>query len=419
MEAACASTSAAVEASRLRHKRKGIPRRSPCRRDMVEAPGVVFRFPDKISPGLAILPSAAGLPSGLSSKSAAAVIAAAAAVSATGEAVPTAPTPPPVAAAAAATPASTAVAHLSATLPTAPATSDSPAPTAAAAAVVIGANTPAASAPAPAPPAADLPPISSASSTPLLRPLQHGLPIHRSASNVLHYPELLSDLRDRLIQVHQAGGPAGVSSGVESDSSHALPHPVVRRAKPKRTAKTAESFDAGTAARRVRVLRRGESAHPEPFHRRHSIGALQQQPATDDEDEDETIDVDDTASAASASPPLAVDGHPRKAPKRRRDGEADACTGSPPVKRLSPAVGGGSRRCCASCGASSTPCWRPGLIDSKTLCNLCGLRYKKGKVYCVACSYVPTKTEIATGGASICKRCTLPIHRPVPFAVNY
>ncbi|KAJ2769569.1 hypothetical protein IWQ56_002500, partial [Coemansia nantahalensis] len=184
MEAACAP--AAAEAMRQRHKRKGIPRRSPCRRDMVEAPGVVFRFPDKISPGLAILPSAAGLPSGLGSKSAAAVIIAAAA---------------------------------------------------------------AVSAPA------------------------HGLAIHRSASNVLHYPELLSDLRDRLIQVHQAGGgAAGTSSGVESDSSHALQHAAVRRVKPKRPAKTTESFDAGASSRRVRVVRRGESAHPEPFHRRHSIG---------------------------------------------------------------------------------------------------------------------------------------------------
>ncbi|KAJ2787889.1 hypothetical protein H4R21_007070, partial [Coemansia helicoidea] len=293
MEAACAP--AAAEAMRQRHKRKGIPRRSPCRRDMVEAPGVVFRFPDKISPGLAILPSAAGLPSGLGSKSAAAVIiAAAAAVSAPAVSeVPAAPTP--LAAVAAATPASTADAHLSATLPTASATSDSPASTAAsaapAAAVVLVADTPAPS--APAPPAADLPPISSASSTPLLRPLQHGLAIHRSASNVLHYPELLSDLRDRLIQVHQAGGgAAGTSSGVESDSSHALQHAAVRRVKPKRPAKTTESFDAGASSRRVRVVRRGESAHPEPFHRRHSIGALQQ-PASDDED-DEAIDVDDS-----------------------------------------------------------------------------------------------------------------------------
>ncbi|KAJ1811048.1 DNA-binding transcription repressor, partial [Coemansia sp. RSA 2599] len=85
----------------------------------------------------------------------------------------------------------------------------------------------------------------------------------------------------------------------------------------------------------------------------------------------------------------------------------------------SPFVSAGQgRRCCASCGASSTPCWRPGLIDSMTLCNQCGLRYKKGKVYCAKCSYVPTKTEIATGGANICKRCTTPIRaHPSPAGI--
>ncbi|KAJ1729451.1 hypothetical protein LPJ61_003512, partial [Coemansia biformis] len=290
MEAACHQ--AAVDAGRHKHKRKGIPQRSPCRRDMVEAPGVVFRFPDKINAGLAILPSAAGLPSGLGTKSAAAVIAAAAAAVA-------------AATTAAAAAASTAPTHLSATLPTVAAASDSPASTAATAAAAAAATAP--SAPF-APPAADLPPISSSNSTPILRPLQHGLPIHRSASNVLHYPELLSDLRDRLIQVHQSGAAASVSSGVESDSSHHHHHhQAVRRARPKRTAKTAESFDSAAIVRRARVARRGESELPEPFHRRHSIGTIRQPGSTDeagnnnnedDDDDDETVDVDDSTSTA-------------------------------------------------------------------------------------------------------------------------
>ncbi|KAJ1722167.1 DNA-binding transcription repressor, partial [Coemansia biformis] len=138
----------------------------------------------------------------------------------------------------------------------------------------------------------------------------------------------------------------------------------------------------------------------------------------DDDDDDETVDVDDSTSTASASH-LHTDDQQRKTPKRKRD--ADGHRGSPPAKRMSPQAGSGcgGRRSCASCGASSTPCWRPGLIDSKTLCNLCGLRYKKGKVYCAGCSYVPTKTEIATGGASVCKRCTLPIAKPTSFAAGY
>ncbi|KAJ2329515.1 DNA-binding transcription repressor, partial [Coemansia sp. RSA 2681] len=145
---------------------------------------------------------------------------------------------------------------------------------------------------------------------------------------------------------------------------------------------------------------------------------------------------------AAAVPRL---GPPAAGPKRKRDKEpamGDRRSGSPlahpyhayhhhqpraadsaaaqqqqPMSPMGPSFGGGSKRCCASCGASSTPCWRPGLIDSMTLCNLCGLRYKKGKVYCASCSYVPTKTEIATGGASICRRCSSSIHMPSVPAV--
>ncbi|KAJ2387303.1 DNA-binding transcription repressor [Coemansia sp. RSA 2611] len=387
-------------AGRHRNKRKGIPRRSPCRRDMVESPGVVFRFPDKIShvPGLSILPSAAGLPSGLGAKSAAAVIAAAAAVSASATseaaALPTAPAP------------TTTAATAPASMPAAPAASDSPAPTATKA--------------APQPAAADLPLIDSARSTPILRPVPAGVAIHRSASNVLHYPELLSDLRDKLIQIHQSGVHVNASSGVDSDSSHPPQH-TIRRAKPRRSAKTAE-IDDGAAARRPGL--RGVSGSPastsspnpnglrarhddaeaaRPFHRRHSIGTIQQA------EEDEDVDIDDSASSSS---------RPAKPIKRKRDKDGEARSQSP-SKRPAPQPAAGGRRCCASCGASSTPCWRPGLIDRMTLCNLCGLRYKKGKVYCAGCSYVPTKTEIATGGASVCKRCTSPIHKqPVSFGLD-
>ncbi|KAJ2449709.1 DNA-binding transcription repressor [Coemansia sp. RSA 2336] len=357
-------------AGRFRHKRKGIPRRSPCRRDMVEAPGVVFRFPDKISPGgrdmpgLAILPSAAGLPSGMGAKSAASVIAAAAAVSSGSTLLPTAaPT---------------------ATAPTVPS----------AAAALPAATAPSTAGHAAAPCGADQPTIASTTSTPILRPA--AVAIHRSASNVLHYPELLSDLRDRLIQAHQA---ASVSSGAESDSS---------RAKPRRAAKTAEAEDSPSRRSGLRGLSGSPESHSsvglrarsdaKQFHRRHSIGTIQQP----DDDDDEIVDIDDSSSSAAR----ASEGRQNR-PKRKR--EREPRRSQSPAKRPAPQPSG--RRCCASCGASSTPCWRPGLIDRMTLCNLCGLRYKKGKVYCTSCSYVPTKTEIATGGASVCKRCSSPIHK--------
>ncbi|KAJ2340867.1 DNA-binding transcription repressor, partial [Coemansia sp. RSA 2618] len=389
---------------------------------MVESPGVVFRFPDKISPGarevpgLSILPSAAGLPSALGAKSAAAVIAAAAAVSAAASG----------ARALSAEPAPTTAAATAQT--SIPAVSDLPALTAA------GAE------PCPAALAgADLPMIDSARSTPILRPAPAGVSIHRSASNVLHYPELLSDLRDKLIQVHQSGTHASTSSGVESDSSHPAQHPI-RRAKPRRAAKTAELDDssAGAASRRtglrglagsaastsspnpgsstgLRARHEAETESARTFQRRHSIGTIRQQQQQQQDDEDEIVDIDDNASTSSR---LAADERQAKSAKRKREKDAGRHSQSP-AKRPAPQQSVGGRRCCASCGASSTPCWRPGLIDRMTLCNLCGLRYKKGKVYCAGCSYVPTKTEIATGGASVCKRCTSPIHKqPVSFGLG-
>ncbi|KAJ1896686.1 DNA-binding transcription repressor [Kickxella alabastrina] len=514
----------------VRHKRKGIPMRSPCQRDMVEAPGVVFRFPDKISsspelkpvvPGLNILPFSAGLPSGNGAKSAAAVIAAAAAVSAAGS---------PTLRYHALLPSSTIVA----------ATSNAPATTTITAAT-IGALTTAAAANAAqaahTTATADLlrrgdaeVETSSTFSTPILRPTGSAVPIHRSASNVLHYPELLSDLRDKLMQVHQIShhnststSNNAASSGVESDENHTIKRVGRGKRAGKSTAAAAAPASRGSGSspgpapgsavggRGSSVLRTtlrsrhetgaaaaaaaeaasggapsgsatASSASPASiaFQRRHSIGTIQSQA---DEDEDSEIVVDDDGDAGAAanvvSAPTqhvqhaptqqqqqrsqvgaAAKRHPKeggrassvgnkarrasaeasaetpRVTKRKRDAKEDTAdhrSRSPAAKRPSlqlPVAEGGSipaaaslaavskpanfnsnpsRRSCASCGSCTTPCWRPGLIDSMTLCNLCGLRFKKGNVYCGSCSYVPTKTEIATGGASACKRCLLPI----------
>ncbi|KAJ1899304.1 DNA-binding transcription repressor [Kickxella alabastrina] len=512
----------------VRHKRKGIPMRSPCQRDMVEAPGVVFRFPDKISsspelkpvvPGLNILPFSAGLPSGNGAKSAAAVIAAAAAVSAAGS-----PTPRYHAL----LPSSTIIA----------ATSNAPATTTITAAT-IGALTTAAAA-ANAVQAAHTTAtaallrrgdteveIGSNFSTPIFKPTGSAIPIHRSASNVLHYPELLSDLRDKLMQVHQIShnnnNNNAASSGVESDENHTIKRVGRGKRASKSTAAAAAPASRGSGSspgpapgssvggRGSSVLRTtlrsrhetgaaaataaeaasggatsgsatASSASPASiaFQRRHSIGTIQSQV---DEDEDSEIVVDDdgdagtTANVVSAPTQhvqhaptqqqqqrsqvgAAAKRHPKeggrassvgnkarrasaeasaetsRVTKRKRDARDDTAghrSRSPAAKRPAlqlPVPEGGSipaaaslaavskpgnftnspsRRSCASCGSCTTPCWRPGLIDSMTLCNLCGLRFKKGNVYCGSCSYVPTKTEIATGGASACKRCLLPI----------
>ncbi|PVZ97275.1 hypothetical protein BB558_004972 [Smittium angustum] len=62
-------------------------------------------------------------------------------------------------------------------------------------------------------------------------------------------------------------------------------------------------------------------------------------------------------------------------------------------------------RVCASCKVNNTPCWRPGWDNLMSLCNSCGLRYKKGGIYCKTCSYVPMKTEIISSTSITCKNC--------------
>ncbi|KAJ2520361.1 DNA-binding transcription repressor [Coemansia sp. RSA 1939] len=564
-----------------RNKRKGIPMRSPCQRDMIEAPGVVFRFPDKISTSTSsdhinhhpssqvstidILPSSAGLPSGLGAKTAAAVIAAAAAVSQSSSessesrnnnstADNTAHTIATTAAAGTGDGASD-VADITATALSTAGTLTQPKQQQQQAQdqdqgqrQEVRAEEGGRMQSTPFPDTAssnsastadsgkgdsdrdgvDAQALDSANSTPLLKPATGAasisagaIPIHRSASNVLHYPELLSDLRDKLIQIHQISGHGSNhnSSGVESDGNHnsnaATNGSVPRRARERRGGRGGSSgtfgeretpgrrgrhYYASVGARRSGL--RGDSSHgsnasassPGPdsaialeslsaagktanvsFHRRHSIGTIQSQAEDDEvvdvEDDGDDEDDDDEGPLASQQYALPAqfrhnDGHFKQhqarrphggqvgaaaasarrhhlgagealasetyagAPgsaKRKRDStsaSADRRSKSPSAlhakraalaqqhqhqqqhhRHQSPAAAGSGRRSCASCGANSTPCWRPGLIDKVTLCNQCGLRYKKGKVYCPTCSYVPTKTEIATGGALECKRC--------------
>ncbi|KAJ1645030.1 DNA-binding transcription repressor [Coemansia erecta] len=291
-------------AAPVRHKRKGIPMRSPCQRDMVEAPGVVFRFPDKISSpevkpvvtGLSILPSEAGLPSGHGDKSAAAVIAAAAAVSAAdslAQALPSSllPSSTIIPAATASTPSTTITAASWPTKATTTTTIETsktgPSEAASGADSTATIADPSLHAPA----AASVPLyaaaaetasneeiISSVSSTPILKPTAaSSLPIHRSASNVLHYPELLSDLRDKLIQVHQGvyAGANNTSSGVESDENHGSAQPI-KRARIKRASRSAVAASGSRSSpspSQGPVGGRGSSVLRSTLRSRHELGA--------------------------------------------------------------------------------------------------------------------------------------------------
>ncbi|KAK9709763.1 DNA-binding transcription repressor [Basidiobolus ranarum] len=63
----------------------------------------------------------------------------------------------------------------------------------------------------------------------------------------------------------------------------------------------------------------------------------------------------------------------------------------------------GLKKCCASCGVKHTPCWRPGWSDQVPLCNSCGLRYRKTKVYCKHCLYIPLRSELSNNAE--CRKC--------------
>lgn len=49
---------------------------------------------------------------------------------------------------------------------------------------------------------------------------------------------------------------------------------------------------------------------------------------------------------------------------------------------------------CASCGVGKTPLWRDA-EDGTPLCNACGIRYKKYRIRCLKCWYIPKKEEKA------------------------
>lgn len=47
---------------------------------------------------------------------------------------------------------------------------------------------------------------------------------------------------------------------------------------------------------------------------------------------------------------------------------------------------------CASCKTRKTPLWRDA-EDGTTYCNACGIRFKKYRICCPICSYIPRKDE--------------------------
>ncbi|XP_071953752.1 uncharacterized protein [Antedon mediterranea] len=60
---------------------------------------------------------------------------------------------------------------------------------------------------------------------------------------------------------------------------------------------------------------------------------------------------------------------------------------------------------CSSCGTKKTPLWRDA-EDGTPLCNACGIRYKKYRIRCVSCWFIPRKEGKAN---TKCHRCGDPL----------
>eukprot|EP00050_Salpingoeca_kvevrii_P005333 m.279198 g.279198 ORF g.279198 m.279198 type:complete len:306 (+) comp11103_c5_seq1:399-1316(+) len=79
-----------------------------------------------------------------------------------------------------------------------------------------------------------------------------------------------------------------------------------------------------------------------------------------------------------------------------------------PLRRPSMA----KQRHCSCCGVTKTPMWRDAR-GGKYLCNACGIRWRKHRVRCTQCQYVPRKSE---GDLKTCPRCDTPLFKGDPPA---
>lgn len=105
-------------------------------------------------------------------------------------------------------------------------------------------------------------------------------------------------------------------------------------------------------------------------------------------------------------------------------GPSSAASSASPKKTAKVRESKATTKKCEACGASETPCWRPGYTAHSALCNSCGLRYKKSNVFCakVGCKYIPLKTEYAAMEAErvksgrahlVCHKCKGPVALPM------
>lgn len=86
------------------------------------------------------------------------------------------------------------------------------------------------------------------------------------------------------------------------------------------------------------------------------------------------------------------------APSNHEEAEAEMY-GSSLIKKKDNSIHKG--KVCASCKTKKTPLWRDS-EDGTPYCNACGIRFKKYRICCPICSYIPRKDEKL---GNICCRC--------------
>ena len=103
-------------------------------------------------------------------------------------------------------------------------------------------------------------------------------------------------------------------------------------------------------------------------------------------DADDEMEIDDTGLS---SPPYSPTESSSRAKTNKKKSAANFTNSSTKVKT------------CASCKTRKTPLWRDS-EDGTPYCNACGIRYKKYRVRCPVCSYIPHKDENINNVCCIC-----------------
>ena len=107
-------------------------------------------------------------------------------------------------------------------------------------------------------------------------------------------------------------------------------------------------------------------------------------------DADDEMEIDDGPLLGLPSPPYSPEEYPTNSCKASKKKTNNSYLGSCVKVKT-----------CASCKTRKTPLWRDS-EDGTPYCNACGIRYKKYRIRCPVCSYIPHKDENINNICCIC-----------------